>query len=647
MIQKLLDAKSDLYESKERFQSIIDNTTSVIYLKDLQGKYILINRQYENLFHVTKNDIIGKTDHDIFAKEIADAFRINDQKEVETHSPLDMEEYAPHEDGIHTYISVKFPLYDPSKNIYAVCGISTDISERKKTEELLKNYNQKLEQTVETRTHELKIVKEHAEAANQAKSMFLANMSHELRTPLNAILGFSQIVAHGQNLNSEQKENLQTINRSGRHLLTLINDILDMSKIEAGRVVINTADFSLYRMLDDIRNMFHVRTANKGLEMQFEIDHNVPDCVCTDEARLRQVLINLLSNAVKFTVKGGIFLRVGASTHEGQPEKTSAAADSSTISVHFEIRDTGPGIASEHLEHIFDAFVQAQTSQKQNEGTGLRLPISRKFVQLMGGQIYVESKPESQGQGGKTLHGTSFRFHIQAKQGDSSRIQAEESRFRQVIGLKSETSFRILIADDIAHNRQVLVLLLSSVGFEVRQAENGQEAINVWKEWHPHMIWMDICMPVMDSYEATRQIKKNHLREKETVIIAISASVFEDKREQAFEAGCDDFITKPFDETEIFKMMQKHLGFHYVYKESAMSAIEEISEQNINSVSTETLKELPSEWKEEMIKAVRVVDLKTIYALIEQVREQDEELANAIHTRIDHFEYKKILEMLS
>jgi PAS domain S-box-containing protein len=380
-------AEAELDKSRQQLQAIIDNTTAVIYLKDINGRFIFVNRQFETLFHISKTEVSGRSDYDVFPRELADAIIVNDQKVIKTNSPLEVEEDVPQDDGIHTYISTKFPLFDALGNLYGVCGVSTDISDRKKAEDLLKNYSRELEQTVESRTNELKIAKEQAEAASQAKSAFLSNMSHELRTPLNAIIGFTQLVSKDKSLLVRHGEYLKLIRQSGEHLLALLNQLLDLSKIENGKLFLDEVAFDAHRLLQELEGMFSPQAEQNGLHLIFKHPIDMSCNIIADEMKLRQVLINLIGNAIKFTKEGSVSVHMEKSTDHTKPCTSTA--------LQFTVQDTGPGIPAVERATLFNSFTQTATGKKLHQGTGLGLSISQKFVQLMGGEITCSSEPGS------------------------------------------------------------------------------------------------------------------------------------------------------------------------------------------------------------------------------------------------------------
>ncbi|MEG4317832.1 MULTISPECIES: response regulator [unclassified Microcoleus] len=467
--------------------------------------------------------------------------------------------------------------------------------------------------------------KENAEVANRAKSQFLASMSHELRTPLNAILGFSQVMARNTSITAEQKEYIEIINRSGEHLLELINDVLSMSKIEAGQITINESRFNLHNILNSLREMLQLKANSKGLYLIFENIGNLPKYIQTDEAKLRQVLINLLGNAIKFTQHGIVSLRVSSQAETNEENKSQLL---------FEIADTGPGISPLELPTLFKPFVQTETGRKSMQGTGLGLPISQQFVRIMGGDISVESQ---------LGQGTTFTFNIQVKLVTESDEQ-EKSAAQKVIALEAgQPTYRILIVEDVAENRQLLLKLLTPLEFEVREATNGQEGIALQSTWKPHLILMDMLMPVMDGYEATRLIKQTP-EGKETIIIALTASAFDEQRHIILSAGCNDLICKPFREEVLFEKIAHHLNLRYIYEEES-SSISGSAPKLLKSLTTEDLSVMPTDWVVELYQAALCVDDNRILGLIEQIPETEANLANALTDLVDNFRIDIIIDL--
>lgn len=512
--------------------------------------------------------------------------------------------------------------------------------------------------------------KEAAERANRAKSQFLANMSHELRTPLNAILGFTQLLIRDSSLTIEQRESIEIINRSGEHLLELINDVLQMSKIEVGKVTLDQQSFDLYRLLDSLEAMFQLPAQKKGLQLIVDYVPGLPQYVQTDENKLRQILINLLGNAIKFTASGNVTLRVARELNvedfkqlQVETLKIGSSTSSSNlqpVTLLFAVEDTGPGIAPEDLDIIFEAFTQTATGRKSSEGTGLGLPISQKFVQLMGGDITVSS----------TLgKGTIFQFGVEVSLSSVTEIPLLQPT-RRVIGLEpGQPNYRILVVDDAPESRLLLVKLIAALGFSVQEAVNGQEAWEQWNRFQPHLIWMDMRMPILDGYEATQQIKaREQEREKQgkltnpsapihtTVIIALTASAFEEERDLIVSVGCDDFVRKPFREEVIFEKMAQYLGVRYLYEElPPLGGTEQIAvpggleDSKLDSsfvLQPASFQVMPLEWTTRLYEAVNSVNDEEIFRLIEQIPLADAPLAQSIVGLIKGFRYDRLIDLM-
>ncbi|MEY2857927.1 MAG: hypothetical protein RLZZ74_2239, partial [Cyanobacteriota bacterium] len=507
---------------------------------------------------------------------------------------------------------------------------------------ILEGFTQELESKVEDRTAQLEESIQKTEAAlaqaqnaNQAKSRFLANMSHELRTPLNAILGFTQLMTRDASIGKEQQENLKIINRSGEHLLKLINDILEMSKIEVGQINLNESKFDLHIMLKSIEEMLRLRANAKNLNLSFNIASDVPRIIDTDEGKLRQIIINLLGNALKFTEIGSVVLKVKKESNYKLAGEQAEFLFADTYSLHFAVEDTGPGVAAEEIGKLFTPFEQTKIGRLSNEGTGLGLSICHKFVELMGGELKAKS---TVGQG------SVFYFQIPLREQEANvAIANQPERQRKVIALaENQPNYRILAVDDVPASRLLLNKLLTGIGFSVQEAGDGLEAIALWRQWHPNLILMDMRMPIIDGYEATQQIKAT-TEGKNTIIIALTASAFEEERVEILSAGCDDFMRKPFQEAELLTKIGQYLNVDYLYEETGDTGSE--GEKLRSELTQASLAVMPESWRSQLYDAAAQVDNEEIFQLLKEIPEDYQALAEGLADLAEQFRCDRIIDL--
>ncbi len=601
MTSALREKTAALQESERKLRAVTDSAQDAIIVLDPQGRVAYWNPAAARIFGYAREEIVGE---EAIPRVAAESFRARLQQGflrlvrtgTNRTSGQTVELIGRKKDGEEFPAEISVSAI-PVGEEWNVVVVVRDITERRRGEEE-------------------RVAREAAEEASRAKSGFVANMSHEIRTPLNAILGFTQVLERDPFLTPQQAEHVRTISRSGTHLLNLINDILDMSRIEAGRVFVRKAPFCLHDLLDDLTLLFRSRAQAKGLQLLEERDPSVPRAVSADEGKLRQVLINLLGNAVKFTQEGGIAVRVRA---EGCPEQPGF------LRLLAEVEDSGPGIAPEDLEHIFEAFGQSEAGLRAG-GTGLGLAISRRFVEMMGGTLTVATEP------GK---GSCFRFDILVEP-SMDLVEREKPILRRVIGLEPGSGpWRILVVDDIATNRALLVELLRPLGFSVREAANGAEAVELFGQWSPHAVLMDMRMPVMDGYEATRQIRAAESGGR-TPIIAVTASAFDDFRDQVMTVGVDRYLRKPFRSDELLEVLEECLGLSYVYEGVTTDSLPTLPEVGLARVSEDLLQSLRQ--------AVVEGDMGHLTGLLGQVG--DPEVAQTLRLLADRYEYERLLELL-
>ncbi|WP_347989833.1 PAS domain-containing protein [Methylomonas sp. AM2-LC] len=444
------------------------------------------------------------------------------------------------DDSEYVAFSLITPLRQPDGSISHYVSVQEDITEKKRNARELDEYRYRLEALVESRTAELQTAIAHAQAANQAKTAFLANMSHEIRTPLNAIIGLTHLLKQS-GLNTDQRTRLEKIAASGQHLLSIINDILDLSKIEAGHLQLELRDFALESVLDNVCSLFSTQAKAKGLTISVDND-SVPTWLWGDQTRVRQIMLNFVSNAIKFTEQGGICLR--AKLLEESPQG---------IGVRFEVEDSGIGISADFLPHLFDAFTQADVSTARTfGGTGLGLAISRRVAKLMGGEVGVESTPGV---------GSIFWFTVVLQRGhglhsvtkNTKRVSAETQLREQYAGT------RILVVDDNAINLEVAEALLHAVGLSVDTAVNGAIAVEKIFNQQYALVLMDMHMPEMDGLQATRKIRNNPLFAN-LPILAMTANAFDEDRNRCKAVGMNDFVTKPVNPESFYAVLLRWLA---------------------------------------------------------------------------------------
>jgi PAS domain S-box-containing protein len=598
--RKQVEAERMLLDQAVRDQqfytrSLIESNIDALITTDPRGIITDVNKQMEALTGCTRDELIGAPFKDYFTNpERAEA----GIKLVLSEGKVnDYELTARNRDGKETVVSYNASTFhDRDRKLRGVFAAARDVTERKR-------YEQSLQQ------------------ANRAKSVFLANMSHEIRTPMNAILGFSQLMLRDKDLTPRQCQYLGTINRSGEHLLALINDILEMSKIEAGRTTLNVTTFDLPALLKDLEMMFRVRTDEKKLSFVVEmIGDDVPQYIVADINKLRQVFINVLGNAVKFTDQGGVGLRVYV-------DRTGATAPLLRV----EITDTGPGISADDQEKLFRHFEQTKTGQQAGTGTGLGLAISREFVRLMGGAITVTS------QVGK---GSVFVIDLPLNVGEAQAVEVKDDA-RHVLRLHpGQPECRVLVADDVEDNRQLLAQLLGPVGFEVRLATNGAEAVAEFEQWHPHLVLMDFRMPVMDGHEAIRRIRAM-AGGKAARIVAVTASAMDENRQELMAIGADDFIGKPFREADLFEKIHAQTGVEYDYAEPSPA---EPGDEAVD-LTPESLASCSQDLIESLREAVITADLDQLLVKIDEAC--DPRVARGLRRMAEAFQYEKLLELFS
>jgi len=511
---------------------------------------------------------------------------------------------------------------------YAALILNNEIKDYTRLENInrtLHQTNQSLHQEIaERKKYEqmLSESKKEAEQANRSKSVFLANMSHELRTPLNAILGFSQLMRSELDCSHNQCENIDIINRSGKHLLALINDVLDMSKIEAGRMEVTENSFNLAEFVTDIIDMMLIRAEAKGLDLHLDLSPQLPLCIETDENKLRQMLINLLANAVKFTTQGKITLRL-----KNSPDPDNSSGQFTLLC---EVEDTGKGLSDKNINEIFQPFTQI-SHKNDHSGTGLGLTITRQFITLLNGNIEVESEL------GK---GSIFRLKLPVKIASTLSTITPLSIPGKTLQLTTEQSKQpILIIEDQQDSRLLLQTILQNIGFFVIEASNNKEAISRYKKYHPRLIWIDISTSKIDRYTIISFIRQLPDGDK-VKIIALTTSGFEDKKQKCLDADCDDILLKPYQLNDVYHLMAKYLHIKWVEDN-------QINEKPTSAclLSHEQIISLPAELRLKLKEAAILLDMNKFISLLQQLRSLDNRLADGLEDLAKNYHFDKILAL--
>ncbi len=638
-ISRLKQVERNLQE----MTATMENAISGISKLDIQGRYLYVNKAYAAMTGYQPEEMIGMNWQQMVHPDDLKVMR-NAYQRMLQDGKVEVEAKGIRQDDSVFYKQlVMIATYNEQQELVGHYCFAKDVSEKAQLEAERKHKESELQQAMEA-----------AEAANWAKSMFLANMSHELRTPLNVILGFAQVMAHDGSLTAHQREDLQTIWRSGDYLLSLINDVLDLSKIEAGHSSLKESGFDLIALLHTLHTMMAERATAKRLQLMFDLAPNVPQFVIADEQKLRQILLNLLSNAIKFTRQGSVRLQVSVTNQQGEIEPQEDfqlcslcrcppnSQFPNPINLRLDVIDTGAGIAENEQGIIFDAFVQAEAGRKSVSGTGLGLTISRKLVELMHGRISVRSVLNA---------GSTFTVTIPVCPTRDIHAQAQPSN-RMIIGLVPEQShYRILVVDDQRENRLLMVRLLTRLGLEVREAMNGREAVQIWQEWQPDLIWMDIRMPGMDGYEATRQIRAME-QDKASIIIALTAQASQSDRALALAAGCNDYISKPCREETLFLKLKEYLGLEYLYaapettSSSPSIPFSDLEAENLTSFDPAVLTQLPPGWLDALEDLALCGNDRAIVNLANQLAPEFANFKACLVDLANRFEFEQIDQLI-
>ncbi|MDP3312233.1 PAS domain S-box protein [Lutibacter sp.] len=595
-ITKQKEIQHEINVSKQILRKVLDNIPTKVFWKDINSTFLGINKaSFEEMGVTTEEEVVGKSDFDFHNFNDAEKYRADELAIMQKGEPkLNYHETQIKNGKTKNYITSKIPFFDEDNNIIGIVGTSEDITKRLETEKKLKKAT------------------EQAIAGNLSKSIFLSNMSHEIRTPMNAILGYSQLLQDDANLSKEQLSNLKVINKSGEHLLNLINDILDMSKIEAGRIILKPSNFDLTEMIKEVESLFKIKAIEKNIDLNFTICKEIPAFICADESKIRQVVINLVGNALKFTAVG--FVNVVIQNFKNN-------------SVQINVIDSGKGILKEEQKTVFKPFEQAKKDGEVKDGTGLGLAISKKFAKLMGGDIKLKSEYNK---------GSEFSFKFKYEIGKTE--VTKKITEVQVTSLCEEMKgYKVAIVDDRFENRDILFKKLHPLGFDLRMAENGQEAIDLYKLWKPDLILMDVVMPVMNGVEATREILRlagNH----EVKIFVVSASALESEQKEIMDIGATIFIKKPIIFNSLLAEMQDKAGIKFEIKEPINKEAQ---------ILCATPSDIPENFKTKMLAAADEGDFLVLNEMLVVLEKETNMSFKFIEDCVNEMEFEQISSWLN